>query len=185
MDMKSPRLERPGTGLVIIDVQERLWPAMAAKDELLQNLVRLAKGAGVLEVPIWVTEQYRKGLGSTLPEISSALPGFAAFEKLTFSACGVAEFIPALRAKDISDVVLCGIEAHVCVCQTCLDLLAQGFRLFVVADATSSRTAENRQLALERMRAAGAVIVSVEMVLFELLTQAGTPEFRQIRDLVK
>ena len=93
--------------------------------------------------------------------------------------------LPAMQSRGVSEAVLCGIEAHVCVCQTCLDLLAAGYRVFVVADAIASRTAENQQLAVERMRAAGATMVSTEMILFELLEKAGTEEFKQILELVK
>ena len=120
-----------------------------------------------------------------MPEVAAAIPGFAPLEKLAFSACGAAAFLPALKQKKVSQAILCGIEAHVCVSQTCLDLVDQGFRVFVVADAVSSRTPENYRIGLDRMRAAGAVIVSTEMVLFELLEQAGTPEFKQILALVK
>jgi nicotinamidase-related amidase len=106
-------------------------------------------------------------------------------EKLAFSACGASGFVPALESKQVADAVLCGIEAHVCVTQTCLDLLDKGFGVFVAADAVSSRTPENYRCGLERMSAAGAVIVSTEMVLFELLGQAGTAEFKQVQGLIK
>ncbi len=136
-------------------------------------------------MPIFVTEQYRKGLGPTVPEVAAVIPDFAPLEKLAFSACGADGFVPALESKQVSDAVLCGIEAHVCVTQTCLSLLEKGFRVFVVADAISSRAAENYRYGVERMRAAGAVIVSTEMVLFELLGHAGTAEFKQVLPLVK
>ncbi len=106
-------------------------------------------------------------------------------EKLAFSACGAPGFVAALKAKKVSCALLCGIEAHVCVLQTCLDLLDEGFGAFVAADAVSSRTPENHRIGLERMRDAGAVIVSTEMALFELLEQAGTDEFKQVLGLVK
>jgi len=185
MKKQSHRLTRARAGLVVVDVQERLWPAIFEKERVLQNTVRLSQGAAVLQVPIFATEQYRKGLGPTVPEVAAAIPGFAPMEKLAFSACGAADFVPALESKQVSEAVLCGIEAHVCVSQTCLDLLDKGFRVFVVADAVSSRTPENYRIGVERMRAAGAVIVSTEMVLFELLEQAGTAEFKQILALVK
>ena len=185
MQNKSLRLTRAKAGLVVVDVQERLLPAIFEQQRVVQNTVRLLQGAAILQVPIFATEQYRKGLGRTVPEVAAAVPGFAPMEKLAFSACGATGFIPALESKQISDAVLCGIEAHVCVTQTCLDLLEKGFRVFVVADAVSSRTPENYQFGLDRMRAAGAVIVSTEMVLFELLEQAGTDEIKQILKLVK
>ena len=185
MRKESHRLTRGRAGLVVVDVQERLLPAIFEKDRVLQNALRLIQGAAILQVPIFATEQYRKGLGATVPEVAAAIPGFAPMEKLAFSACGATGFVPALDSKQVSDAVLCGIEAHVCVTQTCLDLLDKGFRVFVAADAVSSRTPENYRFGLERMSAAGAVIVSTEMVLFELLGQAGTAEFKQVLTLVK
>jgi nicotinamidase-related amidase len=185
MQKKSLRLTRAQAGLVVVDIQERLLPAIFEKERVQENAVRLIQGAAVLQVPVFVTEQYRKGLGPTVPEVAAAIPGFVPREKLAFSACGAAGFVPALKKQKVSEAILCGIEAHVCVSQTCLDLLDHGFRVFVVADAVSSRTPENYRIGLDRMRAAGAVIVSTEMVLFELLGQAGTAEFKQILALVK
>ena len=170
---------------MVVDIQERLLPAIFEKERVTQNAVRLIRGATILQVPIFVTEQYRKGLGPTVPDVATAIPGFAPIEKLAFSACGAEGFVSALESRQVSDAVLCGIEAHVCVTQTCLGLLEKGCRVFVVADAVSSRTAENYRFGVERMRAAGAVIVSTEMVLFELVGQAGTAEFKQILGLVK
>ena len=185
MQNKSLRLRRASAGLIVVDVQERLLPAIFEQARVVENTVRLIRGAAVLQVPTFATEQYRKGLGATVPEVAAAIPGFAPMEKLAFSACGAAGFIPALKKKKVSEAILCGIEAHVCVSQTCLDLLEKGLRGFVVADAVSSRTPENYRFGLDRMRAAGAVIVSTEMVLFELLEQAGTAEFKQVLALVK
>ena len=179
------RLTRAKAGLVVVDVQERLLPAIFEQQRVVQNTVRLIQGAAILQVPIFATEQYRKGLGATAPEVAAAIPAFAPIEKVAFSACGATGFIPALESKQVSQAVLCGIEAHVCVTQTCLDLLEKGFSVFVAADAVSSRTPENYRVGLDRMRAAGAVIVSTEMVLFELLERAGTDEFKQILGLVK
>jgi nicotinamidase-related amidase len=118
-------------------------------------------------------------------EIAKAVDGFAPLEKMAFSACGAKGFVEALAARNSSQVLLCGIETHVCVSQTCLDLLDAGFSVFVAADAVSSRAPENHRLGLERMRDTGAVIVSTEMALFELLEKAGTDEFKQILNLVK
>jgi nicotinamidase-related amidase len=185
MQNKSLRLRRASAGLIVVDVQERLLPAIFEQARVVESTVRLIRGAAVLQVPTFATEQYRKGLGATVPEVAAAIPGFAPMEKLAFSACGAAGFIPALKKKKVSEAILCGIEAHVCVSQTCLDLLEKGLRVFVVADAVSSRTPENYRFGLDRMRAAGAVIVSTEMVLFELLEQAGTAEFKQVLALVK
>ena len=154
MQKESQRLTRARAGLVVVDIQERLVPAIFEKERVVQNAVRLAQGATILRVPIFVTEQYRKGLGPTVAEVAAVIPGFAPMEKLAFSACGADGFVAVLESKQVSDVVLCGIEAHVCVTQTCLGLLETGFRVFVVADAISSRAAENYRLGVERMRAA-------------------------------
>ncbi len=185
MQKQSHRLMRAQAGLVVVDFQERLLPAIFEKERVVQNALRLIQGAGILRVPVFATEQYRKGLGATVPELAAAIPEFTPMEKVAFSACRAAGFIPALRQKKVSEAILCGIEAHVCVSQTCLDLVDEGFRVFVAADAVSSRTPENYRIGLDRMRAAGANIVSTEMVLFELLEQAGTAEFKQILALVK
>jgi nicotinamidase-related amidase len=182
---KVMRLRREQACILVVDVQVKLLPAIYKPQKVVENTSRLISGASFLRVPVLATEQYRKGLGATSPKIATAIQDFAPMEKLAFSACGAAGFRAALKAKNVLSVVLCGIEAHVCVLQTCLDLLEDGYNVFVVADAVSSRTAENRQLALERMRAAGATIVSTEMVLFELLERAGTAEFKQIIALVK
>ena len=179
------RITRSKSALLVVDIQERLWPAIFEKERLLQNTLRLVRGAIILQVPIFVTEQYRKGLGATVPELVAAMPTFAPVEKLTFSSCGAPGLMEALQERGVTHLIVCGIEAHVCVCQTCLDLLEKGFTTFVVADAVSSRTAENRHTALDRLRKAGAEIVSTEMVLFELLERAGTEEFKQILPLVK
>jgi len=182
---KTRRIVRAKAALAVIDIQERLLPAIFESERVVQNTLRLIKGARALQIPVLVTEQYKKGLGATIPAIAAEIAGFAQMEKVAFSACGAADFEEAIESKNVSDVVLCGIEAHVCVSQTCLDLLDNGFRVFVVADAISSRSAENQRIGIERMRDAGAVIVSAEMVLFELLEKAGTEEFKQILTLVR
>jgi len=185
MQKTSLRLNRSQNGLVVVDIQERLLPFIFEKEQLIQNSVRLIKGAAILGIPIFATEQYRKGLGPTAPEIAGAITGFAPLEKVTFSACGAEGFSDALKSKEVTNVILCGIEAHVCVLQTCLDLLDHSFGVFVVADAISARNPENSRLALQRMHDAGAVIASSEMVLFELLGRARTEEFKQVQALVK
>lgn len=178
-------LRRAQAGLVVVDIQERLMPAIFERERVVESAARLARVAALLQVPIFATEQYRKGLGPTVPEVAQAIPGFAPLEKLAFSACGAEDFVAALQEKKVMQPILCGVEAHVCVTQTCLGLLEQGFHPFVVAEAVSSRTPENYRLALTRLRGAGAQVVSTEMVLFELLEKAGTAEFKQVLALVK
>ncbi len=179
------RIRREKAGLVVVDIQEKLLPAIFEKERLVQNAVHLLKGAAILGVPVLATEQYPKGLGGTVPEIVSACKDFLALEKVSFSSCEAAGFFEALTSRNIADVILCGMETHVCVLQTTLDLIEKGYAVFVVADAISSRTKDDHQLGLTRMHDAGAVIVSTEMVLFELLGKAGTTEFKQVLELVK
>jgi len=180
----SRRLNRAHTSLLVVDLQERLLPSIWEQQRVLKESSRLIQGAQLLGLPILATEQYRKGLGPTVPDITTLIRNFLPIQKLTFSAC-TDEVMTELRRREISDVVLCGIETHVCVCQTALDLLDAGFRVFVAGEACSSRTRENWQIGLERMQAAGATPVSVEMVLFELLERAGTDEFKRMLPLVK
>jgi nicotinamidase-related amidase len=181
----SCRISRAKTGLLVVDIQERLLPAIEGREAVLANAVRLIRGASILGLPIFATEQYRKGLGPSVAEISALINSPPPIEKMSFSCCGAEGLAARLKEANVCDAVLCGIEAHVCVCQSALDLLDTGFRVFVVADAVGSRTAENHRLALARMRDAGAIVVSTEMLLFELLDRAGTEEFKQILALVK
>src|SRR5229473_1376001 len=143
MRVKTHRLARRSAALVVVDVQERLLPQIFEQERLIENTVRLIKGVTILGLPVLTTEQYRKGLGATASELAAVIPGFAPMEKMAFSACGAKEFKQVLRAKKIRHVLVCGMETHICVTQTCLDLLEDGFKVFVVADAVSSRTAEN------------------------------------------
>ncbi len=185
METQIYRISRTHSALLLVDLQEKLVPAIARNEQVVRNCTRLVQGAGLLKVPVFATEQYPRGLGRTLPAVAAAVPGFAPFEKVAFSACGAEGFMPALKAGGAGDVIICGIEAHVCVMQTCLDLLAEAYGVFVVADAVGSRSPEDYQLALERMRGAGAIIVSTEMVLFELLERAGTDEFKAMLSLIR
>lgn len=179
------RIARETTALMVVDIQERLLPAMHESARVVANASRLVRGAALLNLSIIVTEQYPKGLGKTVPEIASAVPGFAPMEKLSFSAAGALGMQRVFRSKNVRSIVLCGIEAHVCVLQSCLDFLESGMNVFVVQDAISSRTPENWQLSMQRMSQAGAVIVSTEMILFELLRTAEAREFKQIQELIK
>ena len=146
----------------------------------------LAEGFGVLGRPVLVSEQYPKGLGHTVEEVAGRLPeGVTPVEKLRFSACGVKGFEDALAEAGCTAWVVAGIEAHVCVNQTVLDLLDRGYEVHVAADATSSRAPANKALALERMATAGAHVTSSEMALFEMLEVAGSPEFKAISKLVR
>jgi nicotinamidase-related amidase len=176
------RLDRDQTVLVVIDVQERLMPVIHERAEVEGNIERLIRGAHILGVPVIVTEQYVKGLGPTVAPLRAALEetsGYRPIEKDCFSARA------CLPPLDRRQVLLAGVETHVCVYQTVLDLLGGGVAVWIAADAVSSRTARNRDIALQRMVSEGARLSSTEMALFELLGVAGTEEFRAIARLVK
>jgi len=173
------------TALLIIDIQERLFPVMHEKEKLRRNVIKLIKGAQVLEVPILLTEQYPKGLGPTLPEIKELLPAIKPIEKVVFNCCDEAVFCRALEALKRKQVLIAGIEAHICVYQTAMALSRAGYEVQVVADGIASRENENKLVALFKMGAAGISPTTVEMALFELLKIAKGDKFKQISDIVK
>ena len=180
-------LARKSSRLLVVDVQEKLIPSIHQGDELVQSCSRLIRSAKILGVPVAVTEQYPKGLGTTIAALADLLDKPA--EKLRFSCAEVLNWStatdPASSSEDRFQIVVCGIEAHVCVLQTVLDLIAQGFQVFVPADAVSSRRELDWKFALDRMASSGAVICTLESVLFEWCEVSGTPEFKQISQLVK
>lgn len=171
--------------LLVIDVQERLAPAMHDANRVTANTAVLMQAAARLGVPALVSEQYPKGLGATVPELAQLTADGMTAEKVSFSCLGDAGYTARFRDLNRPQAVVCGIEAHVCVLQTVLDLLERGVPVYVVADATASRTPENAAAALQRMGANGAQIVTTEMVVFEWLGRAGTPEFKELSALVK
>jgi nicotinamidase-related amidase len=174
------------TVLLVIDVQGKLAQLMHQKETLFANLRRVIKGAQVLELPILWTEQVPDKLGETTPEIGELLVETAKpISKVSFSCCGNASFMAGLKQLERRQVLLTGIETHICVYQTALDLLNMDYEVQVVADAVSSRTAENKQIGLERMEEASARLTSTEMALFELLRIADGPQFKTIARLVK
>ena len=181
-------LARDQSALVVIDVQERLFPAMDAdhREEVMRNLKVLAATAQRLGLPILATEQYPKGLGHTLPEMKAALPaGLEPMEKVAFSCWAVESFRTRLAASGKRQILLGGIEAHVCVLMSALDLLAAGFAVHVVADAVTSRTQANWRLAMDYLRQAGAVVTTTETALFQLLGQADSDAFRELARLIR
>ena len=179
------RISRNDTIALVIDIQERLLPHIDGYRELVNNTGILLAGMKALEVPVMLTEQYRKGLGVTVPEISRHLEHFDPMEKMTFSCCDDNAFTLALEMHAKKNVVICGIETHVCVLQTTIDLLEKGYQPVVIEDCTSSRKKGDKAIAIERMRQEGAIISTYESILFELARVAGTPEFKTISKLVK
>jgi nicotinamidase-related amidase len=176
------RVKRTDCVLAVIDVQERLINTIAEHEFIIQNIKALVKVAVALQVPILATEQEK--LGDTVPELKAFLPG-ASTRKLTFSACDSLEFMTKLKATRRKTVILCGIETHICVAQTALDLLPGHYRILVVKDATSSHASIDRETALRRMEASGAEITTTEAIIYELIEKAGTEEFRSVLDIVK
>jgi nicotinamidase-related amidase len=174
-------LDRGRAALIVVDVQEAFRPAVLDFERVAAGAATLVRGARILGLPVIVTQQYPKGLGATVPEVAEHLDGIEPIDKVVFSAAAADGF--DLEGRD--QVLICGIESHVCVSQTAHDLLDAGVQVQVARDAVSSRTAENRELGLHKMEGAGAVVTSVETALFELLGAAGTDEFKQVQALVK
>lgn len=171
--------------LVIIDVQERLCPAMDDPRRVLHNGARLIKGALRLTVPVVATEQYPQGIGETMFDLRDLLPDGAVVQKMTFSAAREPAFIARLEELGARQVVIMGTEAHVCVQQTALELAEHGWEVFCVTDACSSRDVANQNAAYARMAAKGVSLVTTEMVLFEWLGEAGTQAFKDVLPLIK
>ncbi|ODA66881.1 putative isochorismatase [Methyloligella halotolerans] len=182
-------MDKERSQLLIVDMQERLLPAMSDADDVTKACERLVRGAQALDLPITVSEQYPKGLGPTAEPLRQTLGNSATvMEKVEFSCfrnAAIRHRLEELRRKGRPQVVVAGIEAHICVLQTALDLAAQGFETFVAADAIGSRLDESRRLAMGRMLHADVSVVNAEMVLFEWVGKAGSPEFKEIQALVK
>jgi nicotinamidase-related amidase len=177
----SGKLDSDRTALVVIDVQEGFRRAIRKFDRIAKATATLIEGADAIGIPVVVTEQYPKGLGETVPEVAEHLPeGTRPLEKVVFSAAEAEGF--DLEGRD--QALVCGIETHVCVNQTALDLLADGVDVQVAEDAVGSRTDENKRVGLQKMECAGAEITSVETALFELLGRAGTDEFKRVQKLI-
>jgi len=178
-------IHRADSLLLVVDIQQKLAPAIHDSERVTANSVRLLAGARQLGIPAFVSEQYVKGLGPSVDAIRAAAIDARFFEKTHFSCAAELGVVDLLHAAKRPQVILTGTETHVCVLQTAFGLQAAGFEVYLVADAASSRTPENRSAAIERMRAGGIRIVTTEMVLFEWLHQAGTSEFRTLLPLIK
>ncbi|KUG23796.1 isochorismatase [hydrocarbon metagenome] len=170
---------------VIVDIQGSLAQVMSDKESLFANAVKLIKGLKILNLPIIITEQIPQKLGKTLPQIAAELEGVNPIAKESFSCWGENNFKKELEEFNRRQVILIGIECHVCVYQTALDLISNGYTVHLVADAVSSRTPENRQIGIDAMKNAGAKITSTEMVLFELLRTAADPKAKEFFKIVK
>jgi nicotinamidase-related amidase len=171
--------------LVIIDIQERLASAMEEKEKVIRNTIFLIELAKLFNIPVVVTEQYPKGLGNTVPELKEMLPEYAPVVKLTFDCCGESNYVNIMKGKGRKKAIVAGMETHVCVLQTVLSLLRDGYDVHLVSDAVCSRNAVNKRTALEMLASAGAVITCTETVLFQVMKIAGTEEFRKISKMIK
>lgn len=183
--MKMTLLNRDRTGLVIIDMQERLLQAMANRDRVIDRTVKLIHLARVFELPVILTEQNPKGLGQTVPGVREFLPQYEPVEKMHFNCCEVDAFDLRLRKAGLQNLIVMGVETHICVFQTCVSLLDKGYQVQVPHQAVDSRTREDRDIGLSLMREAGAVITSTETIIFQLLKMAGTPEFKEMLSFIK
>jgi nicotinamidase-related amidase len=179
------RIERDNSIGLVIDIQERLVPVMNSKDFFLENTGRLIIGLQELNIPLLVTQQYTKGLGETVSEISTLINQLNPIEKSSFSCYDEPVFVKALENTGVKNVIICGIESHVCVLQTAIDLKTAGFNPVVVFDCISSRTKQNMKLAIERFRYEGIIVASCESILFELTRGASDPAFKAISKLLK
>lgn len=179
------KLVRDNAQVLVIDVQERLLPHIAGGSAVVREIVRLLRAADVLELPVTLVEQYTAGLGKTVAEIDAAASRAARFEKMTFSACGDAAALEHVLSANRGSVLVVGIETHVCVLKTALDLFEHRFSVFVAADGVGSRHETDHQVALQRMRRTGATITTVESAIFEMLDECGTDLFRSILPIVK
>jgi len=179
------RIAKENSAALIIDFQERLFPVIHDHEKLARNVPLLIEGLKILSVPLFVTEQYVKGLGPTIPAIANCIDGVERIEKFTFSCCDEPRFMLELAASGKEFVIVAGIESHVCVLQTVIDLKHNGYHPVVVEDCVSSRKPNDKWMALERMRQEGAIITTYEAILFELLRHSGTDSFKAISRLVK
>ncbi len=171
--------------LLIVDIQERLAVVMKERERVVRNNLHLIELAKMINLPFVVTEQYPKGLGRTVSELHAALPPYQPVEKTSFDCCGQPAFLAEIRKLNRKKIIVTGMETHICVLQTAIGLLQEGFFPHMVQDAICSRTEENWRTALEYMRDAGAVITCTETVLFQLLKVAGTEEFKKISQRIK
>lgn len=179
------RIIKENTCAIVIDIQEKLIPVMTNSDELLKNNSILIEGLNTLSIPLITSVQYKKGLGDTVEELKTILGERPCFEKSSFSCCDDASITEALKDMDKKFVIVSGIESHICVQQTVLDLLENGFMPVLIENCVSSRREHDKIIAVERMRQAGAIVTTYEALLFELCRYSTASEFRTISKLIK
>ena len=179
------RIEREHTAALIVDFQERQVPAIADHEALMERVRILLRGLKALEIPMTVTQQYTKGLGETVPARKEAIGAFEPMEKTVFSAMGCDAFVEWVKAQGKKTILVCGVEAHICVLQSIIDLIGEGYRVFIVADCVGSRVVYNKEYAIQRAVQEGAFVTTCEGALYEMTQGAGTPHFKAISKLTK
>jgi len=179
------RINVEDTVFCLVDVQERLYPHVTNKDEIEKNLITLVKGLKVHDVPFIVNEQYKKGIGETIPSLRELVDDYPHFEKTTFSCCKNETTMDAIKTANKKVVIVAGIETHVCVLQTCIDLLEAGLQPVLVTDCVTSRKQRDTDVAIQRLIQAGVIPTTYESLLFELTVNAKNPVFKEISSLVK
>ena len=186
-DIARMPLQAEKCALVVVDIQQKLLPPIFNKEQLVRNASLLIRLANILEIPVLVTTQYAKGLGETVPEIAQLIPDIHAIDKLEFGCFSKDTFCSAVKSLpgNRTTMLLCGMETHICVMQTALGALEQGYLVHVASDAVGSRAEWNWKIGLERMRDAGCVISSTEMMMYELLRKSGTPAFKELLQHLK
>ena len=183
--MTTSLLSADNTGVVLLDVQEKLMPVMERKERVTENILRLLHLSKLYDLPVVLTEQYPKWLGSTLSELKEALSSYDPIEKLCFNCCDDDTFNTRLGSEDLTNIILMGVESHICIFMTCISLLEKGYKIHVPQDAVDSRTDENWRIGLELMRGAGARITSTENIVYQILKKAGTKEFKEMLKRIK
>lgn len=187
MSEKLYRLAPEQCALLVVDIQERMMQAIPARDEVVKNAVLLMKAAGILQIPVLATTQYAARIGALLPEIQAELGGVVPLDKLEFGCFDNGPIAEAAKklAREINTIVVCGVETHICIYQTVLGGLLQGYRMWVPADAVASRAEKNYQTGLARISEVGGIVANTEMIIYEWLRQAGTPAFKALLPFVK
>jgi len=185
MKRSNHLINKNDASLVVVDVQEKLFPYVKNKEEIKSRIIKLIKTAKLFSIPTLISEHYPKGLGRTIEEIKKEVEGIPKIDKVTFSCGGSKAFVEKINSFGRKKIILCGIETHICVAQTAFDLLENGYEIFVVVDAISSRNDIDHDTGIKRMSKAGVIITTSEAVMYELMEEAGTPLFKEFLKLVK
>lgn len=183
--MVTSLLSADDTGIVLLDVQEKLMPVMGRKERVTDNILKLIHLSKLYNLPVILTEQYPKWLGPTISEIKETLSPYNPLEKMHFNCCDAENFNTRLESEGLTNIILTGVESHICICLTCFSLLEKGYNVHVPQDAIDSRTDENWRIGLELMRGAGALITATETVIYQIMKKAGTKEFKAMLKITR